>query len=153
MHLHCTVRRIIVCLCGFARFSNTTATSARRHVTLLLGRIHCVMWRCRQAGRIVSCDVVGDRLTISEEGCEQILNHTSSAHVLAKLIASLGVDEAGTSSNQAHWVTGDQEARTWHTSDIFNHSTILPTLYVDYMWEFLLSSCTHGVSSVLTFTE
>ena len=35
------------------------------------------------------------RLTISEEGCEQILNHTSSSHVRAKLIQSLGVDEAG----------------------------------------------------------
>ncbi len=35
------------------------------------------------------------RLTIAEEGCEQILNHSDSANILTKLVNSLGVDEAG----------------------------------------------------------
>ena len=40
-------------------------------------------------------DIVFSRLTIAEEGCEKILQHVNSGHVLSRLIHSLGVDEAG----------------------------------------------------------
>lgn len=36
------------------------------------------------------------RLAISENGCNAILEHENSQHILSKLVHSLGVDEAGT---------------------------------------------------------
>lgn len=35
------------------------------------------------------------RLAISENGCNAILEHENSQHILSKLVQSLGVDEAG----------------------------------------------------------
>jgi hypothetical protein len=47
---------------------------------------------CFQPWLIKICNF---RLTIAEEGCQKILTHPNSENILSRLVASLGVDEAG----------------------------------------------------------
>lgn len=81
------------------------------------------------------------RLAISENGCNAILEHENSQHILSKLVHSLGVDEAGTVFCQCYvwfcWLILSYLENNIIMKTSFWYLVILQVSHLSYFWDFL----------------